>query len=245
MDRTRDEITATLRANEQLIFEFTKAYYRSPHTFLSTRVFGHLACKMPTDLWIFHDLFNQYRFQTVIETGTATGGTTLWFAVLMDILKIEHGTVFSIDLAPEPDLPQHPRIVYLTGSSTDPEIVSRVLDHPFGLRAPDGLESHRHGPVLVDLDAAHFAPHVTKELETWAPHVPVGSWIVVEDTNGAPVMTHPQTGQPVQVEGAYAGMMEYLYRHPEEFIHEVVCERLWISMNPRGWLQRVKACEHA
>lgn len=222
-DLQRDEITAQLRGNSDLIFEFTRRWYRSPYTFLATRFLGHHACKMPTDLWIFHDLFYQYRFKTVIETGTAGGGATLWFAMLMDVLGLGH--VYSIDVAPDEKLPKHPRITFLTGSSTDPEMLKRVNLEP---------------PILVDLDSSHFAPHVTAELELWAPHVPLGSWIVVEDTNGAPVVKDPVTGDDVPVEGAMAGMYEYLARHPGEFIHDAVCERYWLTMNPRGWLQRVK-----
>ncbi len=112
-DQTRHQITAGLRAHNKLIFDFTKAWYSSPYTFRTTTVLGFSACKIWLDLGIFHDLFVQYRFQTVIELGTAAGGATLWFAILMDLLGIEGGHVYSIDTAaidPEgPQRPAHPR----------------------------------------------------------------------------------------------------------------------------------------
>lgn len=237
-DVTRDSITASLRAHNDLIYDFATAWYRSPYTFRSTRVLGYPACKIPLDLWVLHDLFCQYRFSRVVETGTAGGGTTLWYAMLMEMLGIEDGRVLSVDVDPAEAYgvrPQHPRIEYVTGSSTDPALVAdvaaRFLDPAL--------------PTLVNLDSDHHAPHVLRELELWAPLVPVNGWLVVEDTNGSPVDTHPETGLPVMVEGPLAGVMEYLERHPGEFTREVVCERYWLTMNPHGWLQRARPHEDA
>ena len=226
-DKMRHEITASLRAHQQLIYQFAKAWYDSPYTFQSTKVFGHTACKIPFDLWILHDLFCQYRFDVVVECGTAGGGTTLWYAKLMDMLAIQGGRVFSIDNAEVDGRPEHSRITYLTGSSTDPELSAMV--------AP----SLRDKSVLVNLDSNHLALHVLDELALWAPLVPLGSWLVVEDTNGSPIVTDPDTGKRVSVEGPLAAVMEYLAKHPGEWFRDVVCERYWLTMNPHGWLQRV------
>ena len=225
--RDRHAIVAGIRAHEQLIFDFTNAWYQSPYTFRATRVFGWPACKIPLDLWIFHDLFCQYRFTTVVECGTAGGGATLWYALLMDLLGIEGGRVISIDIdvpGEGEQRPEHPRITYLHGSSVDPAIVAHV-------------QSQLVGPVLVNLDSNHHAPHVLAELALWAPLVPLGDWIVVEDTNGSPVMVD-ESGEARGVEGPMAAVLEYLASHPGEFTREVVCERYWLTMNPHGWLQR-------
>lgn len=232
-DLVRHEILAGLKANNDLAFRFSEAYYRSPYTFNVTRVLGHLACKIPTDLWTFHDLFCQYRFRTVIETGTAGGGTTLWFATLMDLLQVEGGLVVSIDPEPQPDLPQHPRIRYAKLSSLEPAAVHLAKS-----------ACERGGPVLVDLDSDHRAGHVLAELERYAPLCKVGDWLVVEDTNGAPVVRDPHTGKAGMIEGPFTGLMEYLNRHPGEFLRDVVCERHMLTMNPYGWLQRQQKCTH-
>lgn len=225
--RTRDEITASLRAHNDLIFQFSKAWYASPYTFQATRVLGHVACKIPFDLWIMHDLFCQYRFQTVVECGTAEGGATLWYATLMDLLQIDGGHVYSIDIDDQPARPVHPRITYLHGSSLDRAIAASIPSR---------------GATLINLDSNHVAGHVLAELELWAPRVPVGGWLVVEDTNGTPIVKDPATGQLVPVEGPYAAVMEYLAKHPGEFLRDVVCERYWLTMNPSGWLQRSAPC---
>lgn len=231
----RNEIKAGIRAHEQLIFDFTSAWYRSPYTFRQTRVLGWPACKIPLDLWILMDLFTQYRFETVIECGTAGGGTTLWYAILMDLLGIEGGQVISIDIdTPGPDekRPEHPRIRYIQGSSTDPAIMAAAVSY-----ASEGGRHLIDQAVLVNLDSNHHAPHVLDELRLWAPLVPVGSWLVVEDTNGAPVM-QDAAGNDVEVEGPMAAVLEYLAGHPGEWFRDVLQERYWLTMNPHGWLQR-------
>lgn len=225
--QTRDEITASLRAHNELIFQFARAWYASPYTFQATRFLGHAACKIPFDLWIFHDLFCQYRFETVVECGTADGGATLWYATLMDLLKIDGGRVISIDVDDTPERPEHPRITYMHGSSIDPDLAVLI---PI------------KGPTLINLDSDHRAGHVLAELDLWAPRVPVGGWLVVEDTNGSPVVTDPETGKLIAVEGPYAAVMEYLAKHPGEFLRDVVCERYFLSMSPGGWLQRTAPC---
>lgn len=232
-DLARHEIIAQLRAHQDLIFNFARAYYQSPYTFRSTRVLGYLACKIPFDLWTLQDLMTQYRFRTVVETGTAGGGTALWYAILMDALAIDDGRVISIDVDPDEALarPHHPRITYITGSSVDPEIVAKAED----MFAHDMIG---RGPLLVNLDSDHRAPHVLAELNLWAPLLYVNDWLVVEDTNGAPVIEGPDG--PEMVEGPFAAVMEYLARHDGEFLRDVVCERHLLTMNPHGWLMRVR-----
>jgi Cephalosporin hydroxylase len=240
-DRDRHAITAGLRANEELIFKFAKAWYASNYTFRATTVLGYPACKIPLDLWIMHDLFCQYRFVHVIETGTAGGGTTLWYAMLMDMLGIEGGRIWSIDVddAPEGALrPEHPRITYVKGSSTDLAIVESITNK---IRFRRG---HFAGATLVNLDSSHFATHVVEELRVWAPLLEVNDWFVVEDTNGVPVMDDPRTGTQVEVEGPFAAVMEFMAKHPGEFSREVVCERYWLTMCPHGFLQRHARCDH-
>ena len=227
-DAASAEIYGGLQRHEALIHEFATEWYRSPYTFRSTKVLGWPACKIPLDLWVLHDLFCQYRFETVVETGTAGGGTTLWYAILMDLLGIAGGTVYSVDLDTAAQhggyRPPHSRIHYVHGSSVDPALV-------------EGVASGIHGSTLIDLDSDHHAPHVAEELRLWAPYVPIGGWLLIEDTNGAPAEPHPTDGPLAAVRG-------YLAAHPGEFHRELACERYWLTMNPGGFLQRVAACAH-
>ena len=79
----------------------------------------------------------------------------------------------SIDIAElRDDYPQHPRITYLAGrSSTDPEVVAEVAERVGGRR------------TLIVLDSDHSQRHVEDELDAYAPLVPVGCYLVAEDSN--------------------------------------------------------------
>ena len=68
--------------------------------------------------------------------------------------------------------PTHPRITYLGGrSSTDPDVVADVRARAEGRR------------TLVILDSDHSQAHVEAELAEYAPLVPVGGYVIVEDSN--------------------------------------------------------------
>ncbi len=69
-------------------------------------------------------------------------------------------------------IPPHPRITYLGGrSSTDPDVVAEVRARAEGKR------------TLVILDSDHSQAHVEAELAEYAPLVPVGCYVIVEDSN--------------------------------------------------------------
>lgn len=225
VDPGRQAIVDEINANAGLIFEFTKAFYRSPSTFRSTQVLGVQACKIPSDLWIVMELMYQFRPTTVVETGTAEGGSAYWYALLMDMLHIDQGRVITVDREHQTGRPLHPRIMYVQGDSTDPRVAAHVT-------------AQVTQPCLVNLDSDHRAPHVRRELDLYAPLVPVGGWLIVEDTNGAPV-EQDAAGALVEVDGPMVAVQGYLADHPGQFMREISCERFWVTAHPGGWLQRV------
>ena len=79
------------------------------------------------------------------------------------------GRVISIDVEDLPR-PAHPRIDYVAGSSTDPELVQRLL-------AGRPADKTR----LVILDSTHHAEHVLTEMKLFAPQVNLGSYLIVTD----------------------------------------------------------------
>ena len=101
----------------------------------------------------------------------------------------------TIDVKEQPDRPEHPRITYLSGSSTDPDVFARV-----GELLGDGK------PLIV-LDSSHRRRHVLEELRLWSPLVPVGSYIVVEDTHAG---GHPVTTRIGR--GPWAAVKDFLRR---------------------------------
>ena len=69
------------------------------------------------------------RPDVVVETGTRLGGSSAYFASILDLLG--KGRVITVDIVDYPDKPQHDRITYLTGSSTSLEIIERIREPQF------------------------------------------------------------------------------------------------------------------
>jgi len=215
MPAALDRIRAARAASVDAINAFAAAWYAAPYTWTSTNVWGAPAMKNPLDLQIYAELIGRRRPVTILETGTAWGGSALHFALAQDIWNIEGGRVITIDVEPRDTRPSHPRITYIQGSSTDPELMAAVLAEV------------RH-PLLVSLDADHAHAHVAAELALIAPHVDVGEYLVVEDTN----ISWPDN------RGALGAVEDLLAAEPDCWVQDVWCERYWLTCHPGGWLQR-------
>ncbi|HEX8822103.1 MAG TPA: CmcI family methyltransferase [Archangium sp.] len=177
--------------------------------------------KMPLDLWVYQELIHETRPDVIIETGTMFGGSALYFAHLCELLG--NGRVITIDLQPQPSLPQHARIEYLTGSSVDPTILERVRS---------GLTPGQK--VMVILDSDHSAEHVLKELHCYSGLVTPGQYLIVEDTNiGHPLYTF-------QVERGPMEAVEEFLAGDTPFERDRGREKLLVTFNPGGYLKRVR-----
>jgi cephalosporin hydroxylase len=221
LDDVRDRVRTIQRQHADLLDEFGRLSYGS-YTWSMTTWMGRILLKHPCDLIALQEIISAIRPALIIETGTAYGGSAFYMAQLCDLLG--HGQVLTIDLEPADDLPQHPRITYRRGSSTDPEIIAYATDRA----------QRCGGPVLVILDSDHHLGHVTAELAAYSGLVTVGSFLIVEDTNvnGRPVVPTfgPGPGEAVDV---------FLLAHPE-FVRDAMPERFLITMHPGGWLRRVR-----
>jgi cephalosporin hydroxylase len=204
---------------------FHRLYYdRRPQTWSNTSWLGTKVAKCPLDLWVYQELVQELRPALVIETGTFLGGSALFFASCMDL--VDHGRVITIDVEPRPGRPTHPRITYLSGSSTDPSILETVR-----------REAAEGGTVMVVLDSDHTYDHVLAELDAYAPLVTENSYLVVEDTNvnGNPVL--PDFGP-----GPHEAVDAFLERRPP-FVRDRTREKFLLTFNPGGWLRRLPETE--
>ena len=92
------------------------------------------------------------------------------------------------------DYPQHPRITYLAGrSSTDADVLAEVRRRVEGRR------------TLIVLDSDHSQRHVEAELEAYAPLVPVGCYLIVEDSNIGQIREDLMPGPLQAIETFLAG----------------------------------------
>lgn len=177
--------------------------------------------KCPLDLFMYQEILYEQKPDLVIECGTWHGGSALYLAHLMDIMR--HGMVVSIDLNRWIGLPQHPRIVYVTGDSTDKGTFKTVHDIAASFRK-----------VMVILDSDHTRDHVLKELELYSSLVSPRQYLIVEDTN-----IH---GHPVREDlpaGPFEAIEKWLPKN-EDFVIDKNCERFLMTFNPSGYLRRMQ-----
>jgi cephalosporin hydroxylase len=181
---------------------------------------GAQALKNPLDLWVYQEIVFETKPELIVETGTYRGGSALYLASLCDLLG--RGEVVSIDIEPlRDDYPEHPRITYLGGrSSTDADVVEEVR-----ARAADR-------PILVILDSDHTQDHVEAELAAYGPLVPVGCYVIVEDSNIGRIRKDLMPGPHEAIETFLASTDEFeVDREREKFL---------ITFNPSGYLRRVR-----
>ncbi len=175
--------------------------------------------KCPLDLWIYQEILYEVKPDLILETGTAHGGSALYFASVCDLLG--RGEIVTVDIYPIEGRPEHPRITYVTGSSTAGEVVAYVSGVAAG-----------HERVLVILDSDHSRDHVLDELRIYSRFVTPGSYLVVEDTN---VNGHP--AMPEHGPGPMEALEEFL-AETEEFEIDAAREKFFMTFNPRGFLRK-------
>jgi len=222
-------ITITARINDQDVHFsqvdvtnlFHVMYYGS-RVWENTSWFGQQILKCPLDMWIYQELMWNLKPDYIIECGTFRGGSALFYAHLFDL--IGHGEIITIDVLEQANRPQHPRIQYLDGSSTDPKMVAQVMQI-IG-------ENKR---VLVILDSDHARDHVLDEMREWSHVVTSGSYMIVEDSNVNGHPARPDHG-PGPMEAIDASMQEN-----DEFEIDLSQEKFFMTQNPRGYLRKKHA----
>lgn len=158
---TREQVAEVVRLANIL-------YFRS-QVFERTEWLGHKAAKCPMDMWVYQELIHTLDTDLLIETGTWTGGSALFFAHLFELRG--RGRVITVDIQDAPDRPEHPRIEYLSGSSVDETVLARM-----------GEASKAAESVMVILDADHKAGYKLREMRAYAGFVTPGNYLIAEDS---------------------------------------------------------------
>jgi cephalosporin hydroxylase len=185
----------------------------------------------PNDLMTYQRVLFDVKPDIVIETGTAAGGLTLYLAMLLENIN-EAARVLSVDVQEKngdavlasASIRQSlkDRIRFFQGSSTDPNIVGQMAALAKGKK------------VVVILDSLHLRAHVQQELELYAPLVPPGGYIIVNDT-----FLTGTTWLPPGDGGSGQAVREFLKVHPE-FKVTTSQPDFVISCFPSGILARVR-----
>jgi cephalosporin hydroxylase len=203
-----------------IIDEFHKLYYNSL-VWQNTKWLGVPIVKMPLDLMLYQEIIFEVKPDVIIESGTFNGGSALFFASMLDL--INKGKIMTIDVSPQPNLPIHPRISYINGSSVADDILQKVEGF---IKSGD--------VVLVCLDSDHTKQHVLNELKAYSKFVTKGSYLICEDTNinGHPVL--PDHGA-----GPMEAVQQFLQTNNDFTIDESK-HKFFVSFNLNGYLLKIK-----
>ena len=183
--------------------------------------------KNPLDLWMMQQILYEQRPDFVIETGTAWGGSALYWAHILRDLGLTKSRVFTMDVddhtqKASADPLWKDYVTFYKGSSTDPDIVSKIAGQVRGKK------------TIVTLDSDHSMQHVMDELKMYAPLVSRGSYLIVEDTNMDGVPTAPGLGP-----GPMAAVRKFLAEGGRQtFQQDLNREAFVMTFQPGGWLRR-------
>jgi cephalosporin hydroxylase len=207
-------------------------YYDSNKLWEQTTWLGVPCWKLPLDAFIYQEIICKVKPDIIIETGTAYGGSAVFFASICEL--IGKGRVVTIDIEnrtqnisdQEHKVKElwNKRVTCLMGSSIEPEIINLVSE---SLKA-SGAEI-----IMVVLDSWHSKEYVSEELRLYSPFVTVDSYLVVEDTH---------IHNPIDwmwEDGPKEAVDEFLEIN-NSFITDYWCEKLVMTFNPGGWLKRIK-----
>lgn len=193
-------------------------YYSETRTWQNTYWLGIPLQKCPLDLWIYQEIIYETKPEIIIETGTAKGGSALFFASICDLIK--RGEIITIDISSVKI--SHPRIIKIIGDSISEKIFNQVK------------KIVRNRTVMVVLDSDHSKKHVLKELELYSKLVTIGNYLIIEDTNinGYPVL--PNFG-----EGPMEAVKEFLQKE-KSFQIDRDKEKFFLTFSPKGFLKKIK-----
>jgi len=240
------------RRMQNLAGQFVTAYIDDNLVF-ENHFLGAEIWQNPFDMWIFQQMITQLKPDVIIETGTAHGGSALFFATILEKVN-PFGQIISVEIDPEVDsniskaqsfhvFSESVRVI--KGDSVSTNTISKIqdiIDELIKGKKARGDSFELQGfTVMVTLDSLHSAEHVLQELKLYSQFVNKGSYIVVQDT----IIDH----SPKYVDwfvrpwakhstaGPAQAVAEFLAENPD-FQHDKHWEKYYFTFYPGGFLKK-------
>ena len=204
--------------------------YESARVWENTSWMGVPCWKLPMDAFVIQELIVNTRPDWIIETGTGCGGSAMFYASICELM--DHGKVITVDIEQKVDMDEvkkykwSERIEWIHGGSTNLLVVDRIMEI---LECPNPN-------CMVILDSWHTMDHVYAEMMMYKKLVPVGGYMIVEDSHVA--------GNPVPWEhddlGPMGAIDKFLETEGEQWEVDWECEKHLMTFNPKGYLRRIK-----
>ncbi|PWW01550.1 cephalosporin hydroxylase [Hoeflea marina] len=193
---------------------------------------GRPVLKYPQDLVMMQMIIHSVRPTIIVETGVAFGGSLLFLASVLNfvspegrVIGVEKGLLDSTREAVETGPLSH-MISLLEGDSVSPDTIATIRSQ---IRQDD--------TVMVVLDSDHSKAHVLDELESYAPLVSPGSFIIVFDTFIENLDGPIEDREFGPGNSPLLAVEEFLAGNPDFGSDLSVDERLLISEAPLGYLK--------
>jgi cephalosporin hydroxylase len=187
--------------------------------------------KDPFDLALYSMLLWKEKPRTIIEIGSAFGGSALWFYDMQRLL-VDGGTVMSIDV--NPPRSGLPRLVFMRGDARS--LGSARVIEPSGIWLAEWLQFIER-PLLVIEDSSHEPEVTLAVMRFFDPWLQPGEMIIIEDGNADVLYPGRHKGG-----GPLAGVREFMaergrdYALAGEYCHFFGHNVTW---NPDGYWRRI------
>jgi cephalosporin hydroxylase len=201
---------------------------------------GRPIIQVPEDMFRLQEVIYQVEPDVIIETGVAHGGSLVFYAGLCKLMG--KGRVIGIDIEIRPHnrkaIESHKLSSFITlieGDSIEPAVLEKVKGQIINGEA-----------VLVLLDSKHTKQHVLAELNSYAPMVSKGSYIVAMDGIIETILGAPRTQPDWIWNNPRQAALEFVGTNPDFVIEEprflfnegTVSER--VTYWPDGFIKRIR-----
>jgi cephalosporin hydroxylase len=202
--------------------------YEEDRIWNKTSWLGVPCWKLPFDAFVIQELIFKLKPDWIIETGTGKGGSAMFYASICELMH--KGNIITVDIENinRDDIRNHKwsnRINFLKGSSIDIKILNRIKD----------IIGYSKNNMVI-LDSWHTKDHVYREMLLYSRLVPVGGYMIVEDSHA--------NGNPVpwkwNDEGPMGAINMWMNGYGDKWEIDKECEKHLMTFNPRGYLRRIK-----
>jgi cephalosporin hydroxylase len=182
---------------------------------------GHPVNRYPADLHVYQELLAEARPDVVVIAADdrGLGGRALYLASVCE--QLGHGRIVAVGDVDDAERPSHPRVDHVVGVPGSPAVAEKVT----------ALVPARPS-ALVFLGLSDVS-RVIAAFERYAPMVPVGGHVIVENTVVKGRAVDSATGR-----GAYEAVEMILSRHGD-FVSDPAGERYTLTFNRGGYLKRI------
>lgn len=205
-----------------------------PHRYsYNFRWMGRPIIQYPQDIVSLQEIIWNTRPDLIIETGVAHGGSSVFFASMLQLVGGGRVAVVDIEVRPHnrsalESHPMAPHIEIIEADAVAPETIDRVTQ----------LASNADR-VMVVLDSNHTHEHVLAELHGYGPLVSQGCYLAVLDTviQDLPAESYPDRPWGVG-NNPRTAVAEYLDGGAPFDVDSSYDDKLLIGSAPGGYLRR-------